>query len=155
AGQVACVVLDAVAVANLPDHLQIEHRALVEPLRLEQAAFRFQRATPPDELLLDRLDCPPRAVAWRDEMRFRIDRNLVVTPDRLSRQRIEGRQLVDVISKQLDAQALLFVRRIDFDDVAADAEGSASEVVIVALVLDLDQLSEDFLAADPLAALER
>ena len=51
--------------------------------------------------------------------------------------------------------ALLFVRRIDLDDVAADAERAAAEVVVVALVLDLDQLAEDLLAADPLAALER
>ena len=51
--------------------------------------------------------------------------------------------------------AMLFVRRVDLDDVAADAEGAAVEVVVVALVLDLDQLAQDLIAVDPLAALER
>ncbi len=43
-GEVARVVLDAVAVAELLDHLQVEHRALVEPLGLEQAAGRVSSA---------------------------------------------------------------------------------------------------------------
>ena len=38
AGEVARVVLDAVAVAGLAQHLEVEHGALVEPLRLEQLA---------------------------------------------------------------------------------------------------------------------
>ena len=42
AGQVPRIVLDAVAVADLTHHLQIEHRALVQPLRLEQLAFALQ-----------------------------------------------------------------------------------------------------------------
>ena len=54
AGQMARVVLDAVAVADLLDHLEIEHRPLVQPLRLVvcvarrasrlQVADRFQVA---------------------------------------------------------------------------------------------------------------
>ena len=46
-------------------------------------------------------------------------------------------------------------RRIDLDDVAADAEGAAGEVVVVALVLDFDELAQDLVAVDALAALER
>ena len=46
-------------------------------------------------------------------------------------------------------------RRVDLDDVAADAEGAAPELEIVALVLDLDQLAQDLLAPDALSALER
>ncbi len=42
AGQVPGVVLDAVAVADLADHLEVEHRPLVQALRLEQLALRLQ-----------------------------------------------------------------------------------------------------------------
>ena len=49
----------------------------------------------------------------------------------------------------------VLVRRLDLDDVAAHAEDAAVELVVVALVLDLDQLAQDLLAIDPLAALER
>src|SRR5436853_28591 len=43
----------------------------------------------------------------------------------------------------------------DFDDVAADAEDAARECMIVPLVLDLDQLSQDLIAVDALSAFER
>jgi hypothetical protein len=39
ARQMARVVLDAVAVADLAHHLEVEHRALVQALRFEQLAF--------------------------------------------------------------------------------------------------------------------
>ena len=50
---------------------------------------------------------------------------------------------------------MVLVRRVDLDDVAADAEDAAIELVIVALVLDLDQLAQDLIAVDALPALER
>ena len=42
ARQMARVVLDAVAVADLPDHLEVEHRPLMQTLRLEQPAFALE-----------------------------------------------------------------------------------------------------------------
>ena len=88
-------------------------------------------------------------------MRLRVDGDLVVAAKRLAGQRIERAQLVHLVAEQLDAQRALFVRQVDLDDVAADAEHAAAEVVVVALVLDLDQLAEDLLAVDALPALER
>ena len=78
ARQVAGVVLDPVAVADLLDHLQVEHRPLVQPLRLEQPAFALEVASPLDELLLDRLDGSLGPVARGDEVRFRVDGDLVM-----------------------------------------------------------------------------
>ena len=52
-GKVPRVVLDAVAVADLLDHLQIEHGALVQPLRLDQLALFFQLRLPPLQLRAD------------------------------------------------------------------------------------------------------
>ena len=56
AGKVPRVVLDAVAVAHLLDHLQVEARALVNALRLDDAALLFQFALPPGKLLKNGLD---------------------------------------------------------------------------------------------------
>ena len=81
--------------------------------------------------------------------------DLVVPPDRLARERIERAQLVHLVAEELDPKRRVFVRRLDLDDVAADAEDAAAELVVVALVLNLDELPENLVAIDPLAALER
>ena len=46
-GQVPRVVLDAVAVADLLDHLEIEHRPLVQPVGLEDLALGLELAAIP------------------------------------------------------------------------------------------------------------
>ena len=56
AGQVPRVVLDPVAVADLLDHLQVEHRPLMEPVRLENLPLGLELLAVPGELDLDRLD---------------------------------------------------------------------------------------------------
>ena len=78
----------------------------MQPVRLEDLAFRFELAAVPAELRLDALDRLLRPVARRDEVRLRIDRDLVVAPQRLAGQRIERDQLVDLVAEQLDAQRL-------------------------------------------------
>ncbi len=155
AGEVARVVLDAVAVADFTDHLEVEHGALVQPLRFEQLAFLLQLRAALGQLGLDRLDRVAQARARRHEVRLGVDGNAVVAAQRLAGERVEGHQLVDVVAEQADAQRRLLVRRIDLDDVAAHAEGAAPELVVVALVLDLDQLAQNLVAVHALAPLER
>ena len=46
------VVLDAVAVSDLLDHLEVEHRPLMQPLRFEDLAFRFELLAIPRQLSL-------------------------------------------------------------------------------------------------------
>ena len=91
----------------------------------------------------------------RDEVRFREDRDPLVPAHVLARQRIEGQDLVYFVAKQADAQADVFVGRIELDDVAPHAEGAARKVVVVALVLNLDEPPQDLIAGDLLALLER
>jgi hypothetical protein len=56
ARQVPGVVLDAMAVPDLPDHLQVEHGPLMQALGLEQFPLRLERRPTFAELRLDRLD---------------------------------------------------------------------------------------------------
>ena len=109
----------------------------------------------PLELLLDRLHRQLGPVARGHEVRLRIDGDLVEPAKDLPGERIEPRELVDLVAEQPDAQRVLFVRRHDFDDVAADAEGAAAELRVVALVLDLDELPQNLVAVDPLPEFER
>ncbi len=143
------------AVADLLDHLEIEHRPLVQSLRLEHLAAAFEIAAAHLELLLDGDDRVLQPFAAGHEVRLRIHRGALVAAQRLAGERIERRQLIDLVPEQADAKRELLVRRIDLDDVAADAEVAARELVIVAFVLDFHQLAEDLVAIDPLPLLER
>ena len=154
-GQVPRVVLDAVAVADLAHHLEVEHRALVQPLRLEQLAFRLELPAALRELGLDRLDRQARAVARGHEVRLREHRHLVDAPEHLAGERVEPGELVHFVAEEADAERVLFVRRHDLDDVAAHAERAAAELDVVALVLNLDQLAQDVVALDALPLLQR
>ena len=143
------------AVADLLHHLEIEHRALVQALGLEELAFGLELTPPLGQLGANRLDGFLETIAAGHEVRLGIHRHAVVATERLAGERVEGHQLVDLVAEQPDAQRHLFVGRIDLDDVAANAEGATPELHVVALVLDLDQLAQDLIAPDPLAALER
>ncbi len=89
-------------------------------------------------------------------VRGRVDAYALELADHLAAQRIDLVQRLDLVAEELDAhRAALFVGREDLDDVAAHAEGAAMEVVVVALVLDVDQLAQHAVALDGLALLEK
>ena len=127
----------------------------MEPVRLEDLALGLELGAVPAELRLDALDRRLGAIPRRHEVRLRVDGDLVVPPERLAGERIEGDQLVDLVAEQLDAQRRVLVRRLDLDDVPPHAEDAPGELVVVALVLDFDELAENLFALDPLAPLER
>ena len=54
-GEVARIILDPMAIPNLLDHFQIEHRSLPETLRLDQFVLARQFGVPPSKLFFDRL----------------------------------------------------------------------------------------------------
>ena len=63
---------------------------------------------------------------------------------------------LDLIAEELHAhRAAFFVGRKNLDRVAAHAEGAAMEIVIVALVLDIDQFAQHPVALDSLAFFEK
>ncbi len=67
---------------------------------------------------------------------------------------IDG-DLIDLVAEELDAQrAILLEGGEDLDDVAAHAEGAAVKVDVVALVLQIDEPTQQRVAAQLLADLE-
>jgi hypothetical protein len=78
AGQMPRVILDPVAVADLLHHLQIEHRPLMQALRFQELALRFELGATEDELVLDAGDGELHPIARGDEVRLRVDGELVV-----------------------------------------------------------------------------
>ncbi len=153
--EVSGVVLDAVAVADLANHLQVEQRALPQALRFEQLALAFELSLPLRQLRLDRLDGPASALARRHEVGLGVDGNPVVPPQGAGGQRVEDDELVHLVAEQADTDGLFLVGRVHLDDVAPHPERPPSELDVVPLVLDLDQLPENLIAVDALSHLER
>ena len=153
--QVPRVVFNPVAVANLPDHLEVEHRPLVQALRFQHLATALEVPAPFFEFGLDGDDRLLQTLPAGDEVRLGKHGRAFMTPQRLPRERVERGEFVDLIPEQSDPQRELFVRWIHLDDVAADPERAARELVVVALVLNLNQLAQDLIAIDPLALLDR
>ena len=61
---------------------------------------------------------------------------------------------VDLVAEELDAVGVFVVGGVDFDDVAADAEGAAAEVDVVAVVEDFDEAAGDVFALEALTFFE-
>ena len=155
ARQVARVVLDALAEADLGHHLEIVTRPLLDALRLDQLHLRDEELLLGHELGLDLLDrvehlLPPRHVVARREHGEAAD----PLPD-VARERIEELQRFDRVVEQRDAHRVLRVLgREDVDDVAADAKRAAPEVDFVARVLHLGQPADHVVLPQRVALLQ-
>src|SRR6185295_8804693 len=73
-GEMARIILDALAEAELGEHLEIEARALLDALRLHQPAGVLEELDALAQLRLDRFDGTQRRLARRDVVARWIDR---------------------------------------------------------------------------------
>ena len=147
----ARVVLDPVAEAELPHHLEVVLGALADPVRLEHPALALEQL----HLLLELvLDLVLRALDRRlrgDVLRRGEDGDRVELGEDLAGKRVEVRDLLDLVAEHRDAVGGLGVRRLDLDHVALDPEPPAAEQRVVADVLDVDQLAQHQVAVVLLA----
>src|SRR3546814_19703107 len=82
------------------------------------------------------------------------DADIVEVGDLLARQRVELGDLLDLVAEEADApRHILIMRRKYLQAVAADAEIAARERLVVALVLERDELSDDLAIVGDLALL--
>ena len=144
AGEEARVILDPGARAGRGDHLEVEIGALLQPLRFEQPAFGGQLLEPLGELVADRLHRLLQRRPGRHIVRVRVDLDAVEAGDGLAGQRVELADLLDLVAEEADPPGhVLIVRREDLEAVAAHAEVAAREGLVVAPVLQRDELADD------------
>ena len=150
----AAVILDAVAVPELSDHLQVEHGPLREPLGLQKSILRAQLDHPLVQLDPDRLHGRHESLARSDVVRPRVDGKPVVLVVHPAGDRIDARDLVDLVAEELDPHGIVLVGWPDLQDVTAQAESAAGQIVGRPLVLHLGQLPKIVLERLALATLE-
>ena len=154
--EVAGVVLDALAVAHLLQHLEVEARALFQPLRLDQLASLDELVQALAQFVLDGGDGVDDAFARRHVMAAGVDGEARDLLPHAAGERVQQLQALDLVVEELDAQRELAVLcGEDVDGVAAHAERAAPELDLVALVLHADQLLDDVALAHPVARAQR
>ena len=151
----AGVVLDAVAVAYGLDHLEVEAGALVDALGFDEAALVFELFFPPSISARMESMAVLLALGLDDVVGLGIDGQAGVLLLDGAEERIDLGEGVDLVAEEFDAVGVFVVGGIDLDDVAADAEGAAAEVDVVALVEDFDEAAGDVFALDLLAFFEQ
>ncbi len=88
-------------------------------------------------------------------VRGRPDRDVLeIVREQLARQRVEVLQPFDFVAEHRGPEGRLGVRREDLERLAPDPERAAREHAVVAVVLDRDELAQQRVAVDLLAALE-
>ncbi len=141
--QVAAVVLDAVAVAELRHHLEVVERALLEPLGLDQLAGPAQLLEPQAQVLADLVHGPQHHLPRGHVVGLREDGQARDLAQRLTRQRVEPHQRLDLVVEERDPDRLpLGIGGEHVDDVAAGPVGAVGELDLVAGVLELGEPAE-------------
>src|SRR5204863_3163360 len=137
------LVIYAVAVSELLDHLEVEHRSLMESLRLEQPSGRGELREARVELRPDGRDGPfERLLRGRVEGP-RVEGDPLQLLERRPPERVRARDLLDFVAEVLDPDGDVLVRGMELEDVSANAERAAREIEVRALVLHLDQLGKE------------
>ena len=153
-GEVARVVLDPGAEPQLPDHLQVEGRALAKARRLQRPPLLLQPGDALVHLGRDRPDRRPQLVRRRDEVAGREDVDLRPLGEQLAGERVQLRDPLHLVAEELDPDEAVLGRRDQLQGVAADAEPRPLEGLVVALVLEVHQVAQDGVPPVRPAALE-
>ncbi len=152
ASEVARVVLDAIAVADLGQHLQIELGALRQALRFDQLVLGVQLLQALAQFLLDGGKRVQHGAARSDVVRSRIDRVARQLAQGLARERVEHGEVFDLAVEQLDAQRLCIAfGRVYVDHFTTHAIGRATQLGVVAGVLHLRKSPDQLALLDALA----
>ena len=81
-------------------------------------------------------------------MRGGIDRHVLELVDHLAADRVEAHDALDLVAPEGHPHGRVFVGRPDLERVAAHAELAARELVVVARVVNVDQLAQRLIAID-------
>ena len=124
-----------------------------EPRGLEHPALRLELADPLLHLDLDVDDGLLELVGRRHEVGRRVDVRLLALGQQLAGERVELRDPLDLVAEELDPDERLLRGGLELERVAADPEPGAGQGLVVALVLQVDEVAQDrvapVLAADP------
>ena len=149
--EVAGVVLDALAVADLAYHLHVVAGALLQALGFQEAAAVAKEGESVFELGLDECESALLLIRVGDVVGGGEDHAGLALVHDLARDWVDGGDLLDLVAEHLDAGDALFVHREDLQDITADAEGASLEGDVVAVELHGNEAAQEAVAVGGLA----
>ena len=144
--KVARIVLDAAAKAHGLEHFQIVIGAHLQTLGLEQLAFGLELRQPFAQLILDGLQRAVHLGAGRNVMRRRPDGERFVRAQNFARHVVYFGNRLDFVTPKLNANGIVGIGRKHVKRVAAHAKRAARQLVVVAIVLDVNKVVNDIVA---------
>ena len=153
--KMARVILDSRAEAHRLDHFQIVVRAHLQALRFEELAFLLELLQSLAQLVLDGADRPIKLRTCGNVVGSRPNGKGLVLVEHLTRDVVDLGDRLHLIAPEFHANGIVSIRREHVERVAANTEGAALELVIVAVVLDVDQLMDNVVALSRLLLVEK
>ena len=120
--EVAAVVLDATAEAQLPHHLEVVRGALLQPLAFDEPALLVEPLDLLDHVLLDLPDALLQGVFAGDEEVGRIDAERLKGVQGGPVFGVNGLDALDLVAPEVNADRVVGIGQEDIDHVAIDPE---------------------------------
>ena len=141
----ARVVLDARAIAQLLEHLKVEAGPLLQSLGLQKFTLLPQFNEPFFQFYPDRFNGMCQHRLRCDVMAGRVNRKARQLSSCFAPEWINFEDLLHLVSKKLNAhRSFFFIRGEDFHHISPHPEGASMEIHIIALIVNLHQLSQHF-----------
>ena len=153
--QVARIIFNAGAVADFIDHFYVKQGSLFEALGFQQLVCLAQFLDPNFQFVFYAVNGRHQNLARGDVVRLGIHREPRHTTQHFTGQWIEKTQILNFIIEQFNAHRLaLRFSRMDIDNFASNPVVTASELHVIARVLQFGQAAQQLTLINDVTALE-
>ena len=142
ASEMARIVLDAVAVTDLLEHLEVVGGALLQALGLQQLALLIEDIEALPQFRANGLDRVLQALLGGHEVLGRIDADGLQALEDFTGGGVHVADGLDLIAEELDPHQAVFIGGPDLEHITPHPEASAGDFEVVAGVLVVDQLPQ-------------
>ena len=150
----AGVVFDAVAHAGFAEHFHVVAGAARKAGRFQHFAFFVEFGEAFGQFQLDALQHACAVFFFCHKVLGRGNRQFFDFLDDFASDDVEAAETVDFVAEKFNAEAVFVVTRVDFNDVATDAERASVEAKVVARILNVDKVTQNLVAVVNVALLD-
>ena len=150
--QMPGIVFDTGAIPHFIHHFQIIIGALLQALGLQNLEIMIEIIQSLSQLYANISHSPLQILPTSYIVRGRKDGHMVALSQHLTREHIKLKDAIHLVIKHFNAHGLFTIgRRNNLNDISPHPKGAALKIDIIAVVLNLYQLMQNFLSVNNLA----